>query len=282
MSERPYSPPDLQESPPRLCQCQEAPAVLWSVVASLQSSWWVPHIRLHILSSLHVSLGPNLPIYKRTPVFWTPTCPNGLTNSITSAKSSSPGQATSTGTGVRISTHLAGDEREPIPGPGRDLTAPEGHTAVSVGAGLIAPGSNAALFRGLSRLYVQEPASWNQRGWYQPAKPSQSLQSASAASGSCRLPCPGYSVGPSTAAELSLPPSTPILLRVELRVPTRERRLGRGEGGAVSESQAPTRVTCPLRSSGFSLQVSPHQDAPGFLQEGIKRGEGFPIEHGNY
>lgn len=124
-------------------------------MASLQSSRWVPRVRLHILSPLHVSLGPNLLTYKRTPVLWTPTRPSGLTNSITSAKSSSPGQATSTGTGVRTPTHLVGDTREPIPGPGRDLTRLKGTQPVSVGAGLTAPGSTAALFRGLSRPYVQ-------------------------------------------------------------------------------------------------------------------------------
>ena len=66
MSERPCSPPDLQETPPRLCRRQEAPAVLRSAVASLQSSRRVPRVRLHILSPLHASLGPNLPTYKRT------------------------------------------------------------------------------------------------------------------------------------------------------------------------------------------------------------------------
>lgn len=180
--------------------------------------------------------------------------------------------------------HLAGDEREPIPGPGRDLAAPEGHTAVSVGAGLTAPGSPAALFRGLSRPYVQGllPLPGTSRGGASQPSPARV----------CRAPQPLLAAAsfhvlvilwvPPQPQDFLCPPSTPILLRVELRVPTRERRLGRGEGGAVSESPAPTHVTCPLRSSRFSLQGAPRQDAPGFLQEGIKRGEGFPIEHGNY
>lgn len=187
------------------------------------------------------------------------------------------------GWGQDLNAHV-GDTREPIPGPGRDLTAPEGHAADQCGSWAYSARLNGCAVQGTFqavRAGASAP-SWDQRGWCQPAKPSQSLQSASASPGGCRLPCPSYSAGPSTAAGLSLPASTPILLRVELQVPTRERRLGRGEGGAVSESQAPTRVTCPLRSSGFSLQGAPRQDAPGFLQEGIKRGEGFPIKHGNY
>ena len=278
MSERPWSPPDLQETPPRLCQRQEAPAVLWSALASLQSSRWVPRVRLHILSPLHVSLGPNLPTYKRTPVLWTPTRPSGLTNSITSAKSSSPGQATSTGTGVRTSTHLAGDEREPNPRPGRDLTEPEGHTAVSVGAGLTAPGSTAALFRGLSRPYVQGllPLPGTSRGGASRPSPA-SLQSASATPGGCWLPCPCYSVGASTAAGLSLPPPPPSCSGWSSGYqPERGGWGGAREGQSLRARHPPMR---PARSGQADslfrgLLAKTHQAS---CRRGLKEGKDFPL-----
>ena len=189
MSERPCSPPDLQETPPRLCRRQEAPAVLRSAVASLQSSRRVPCVRLHILSPLHTSLGPNLPTYKRT------QSPGPQPVPVASPTPLLPQRAH-----LRVRPHPQGQGS----GPPRTSLGTKGSWAYSARLTCCTvQGAFQAVCAGASA-----PA-WDQQGWCQPAKPSQSLQSASAAPGGCQLPCPGYSVGPSTAAGLSLPPLHP-------------------------------------------------------------------------
>ena len=224
-------------------------------MASLQSSRWVPRIRLHILSPLHVSLGPNLPTYKRTPVLWTPTRPNGLTNSITSAKSSSLGQATSTGTWVRTSTHLAGDEREPNPRPGRDLTAPEGHTAGQCGSWAYSARLNCCTVQGaLQAICAGASApSWDQQGWCQLAKPSQSAERLSHSwrllASMSRLFCGCLH----SRRTISAPPPPPSCSGWSSGYQPERGGWGGAREVRSLESQAPTRVTCTLRSSGFSL-----------------------------
>ena len=125
---------------------------------------------------------------------------------------------------------LLGTKGNPTPGLGEISPRLKGTQPVSVGAGLIAPGSTAALFRGLSRPYVQGllPLPGTSRGgasWPSPA----SLQSASATPGGCWLPCPGYSVGASTAAGLSLPPLHPH--------PAQDGAPGTNQRGAAGEGR---------------------------------------------
>lgn len=149
---------------------------------------------------------------------------------------------------------------------------------VSVELGFTAPGGYLLRCQGaFQALHAGLLPAWDQsRGGRQPAKPSQSLQRASASWKPPASVSLCYSVGPPQPQDF-LCPHTPILLRAELQVPTRDRRLGRGNEGAVFESQTPTGVTCPFRSSGilsFRRSLKTHQ-ASG--RRGLKEGKEFPL-----
>lgn len=208
----------------------EAPAVPWLMVASVQSSQWVsPRPSPHPLPSSCVS-GSKSPAYKRTPVLWTPAYPNDLTNSSYLYPRAH----------LQVRPHPQGRGSKDLSVPcwkhkvthqrawERSQHACKALSQVSVGLALQAWWLPAAL-SGLSRPYMQGfcpglgPAGVAPAGQAQP-EPAESLSLSwkPPASVSC------YSVGPSAAA-VSLPPPPSCSGRAQ--VPTRDRRLGRGNEG---------------------------------------------------
>ena len=284
MSERPCSPPDLQETLSRLCWASGSPS------CSLVDGGLSPVFTVGLPASISTS----------SPLF---TCLWAQISPLIKGLQSSGPQPIPVTSPTPLPLQRAHLQVRPHPqgrgsGPQRTLLETQGDP--SAGLGEISthrqgtqPGQcgsrlysarwlTAALSGSFPGLTCRASApSWDQQGWRQPAEPSQSLQRASASPGSHRPPCPCYSVGPSAAAGLSLPPH-PHPAQGGAPGANQRQEAGEGRRGAVFESQAPTGVTCPFRSSGFSLQVAPRQDAPGFRQEGIKRGEGVPIKHSNY
>lgn len=279
MSERPCSPPDLQETLSRLCRASGSPSC--SLVDGGLSPVFTVGLPASISTSsplfmcLWVQISPlikGLPSSGPQPIPMTSPTPLPLQRAHLQVRPHPQGR----GSGPQRT--LLETQGDPSAGLGEISTRLQGTQPGQCGSWLYSarwlPAALSGSFPGLT-CRASAPA-WDQQGWRQPAKPSQSLQRASASPGSHRPPCPCYSVGPSAAAGLSLPPH-PHPAQGGAPGANQRQEAGEGQRGAVFESQTPTGVTCPFRSSGFSLQALLAKTHQASGRRGLKEGKEFPL-----
>lgn len=279
MSERPCSPPDLQETLSRLCRASGSPSC--SLVDGGLSPVFTVGLPASISTSsplfmcLWVQISPlikGLPSSGPQPIPMTSPTPLPLQRAHLQVRPHPQGR----GSGPQRT--LLETQGDPSAGLGEISTCLQGTQPGQCGSWLYSarwlPAALSGSFPGLT-CRASAPA-WDQQGWRQPAKPSQSLQRASASPGSHRPPCPCYSVGPSAAAGLSLPPH-PHPAQGGAPGANQRQEAGEGQRGAVFESQTPTGVTCPFRSSGFSLQALLAKTHQASGRRGLKEGKEFPL-----